>query len=116
MPDKPCDYKLVTRGLYAALAQIGIDELERRRRRLSFHSWRHWLNSQLVEAHVPSEKIRMLTGHSSSEMTLLYYHAQVDAMADVRDVQARMLEGCLATQVKVDSRSRAFRRLLTATC
>ena len=95
-PDKPCDYKLVTRGLYKALAQIGIDEVERTRRRLSFHSWRHWLNSQLVEAHVPAEKIRMVTGHSSSDMTLLYYHARVDAMADVRDVQTRMLEGCFA--------------------
>ena len=63
---------------------------------MSFHSWRHWLNSQLIEAHVPPEKIRMLTGHSSSEMTLLYYHAQVDAMADVRDVQTRVLKGCFA--------------------
>jgi integrase len=95
-PEKPCDCKLITRGLYEALAQIGIDESERRRRHLSFHSWRHWLNSQLVEAHVPPEKIRMLTGHSSSEMTLHYYHAQVDAMADVRDVQTRMLKGCFA--------------------
>ena len=43
---------------------------------------------------MPPEKIRTLTGHSSSEMTVLYYHPQVDAMADVRDVQARMLEGC----------------------
>lgn len=97
-PDKPCDYKLVTRGLYRALSQIGIDAAERRRRCLSFHSWRHWLNSQLIEAHVPPEKIRMLTGHSSSEMTLLYYHTQIDAMADVRDVQARMLEDCLVPQ------------------
>jgi hypothetical protein len=40
-PDKPCDYKLITRGLYQALAQIGIDESERRQRHLSFHSWRH---------------------------------------------------------------------------
>jgi integrase len=95
-PDKPCDYKVITRGLYRALAQIGISDAERRRRCLSFHSWRHWLNSQLIEAHVPAEKIRMLTGHSSSEMTLLYYHAQVDAMADVRGVQARMLDGCFA--------------------
>ncbi len=98
-PDKPCDYKLVTRGLYRALSQIGIDADERRRRHLSFHSWRHWLNSQLIEAHVPPEKIRMVTGHSSSEMTLLYYHTQVDAMADVRDVQARMSEDCIVPQV-----------------
>jgi integrase len=98
-PDKPCDYKLITRGLYRAMAQIGIDEVERRRRSLSFHSWRHWLNSRLIETHVPPEKIRMLTGHSSSDMTLLYYHAQVDAMGDVREVQARMLEGCFITPI-----------------
>jgi len=102
-PDRPCDYKLVTRGLYRALTQIGIDAAERRRRHLSFHSWRHWLNSQLVEAHVPPEKIRMLTGHSSSEMTLLYYHTQLEAMADVQDVQARMLKNCLVPQAATTS-------------
>jgi len=108
-PDRPCDYKLVTRGLYRALTQIGIDAAERRRRHLSFHSWRHWLNSQLVEAHVPPEKIRMLTGHSSSEMTLLYYHTQLEAMADVQDVQARMLKNCL---VHTRRQQRVVRQLL----
>ncbi len=92
-PDKPCDYKMIERGLYRALAEIGIDETERRRRNLSFHSWRHWLNSQLIEAHVAPEKIRAVTGHSSSEMTMHYYHAQTSEMTDVRAVQAR-LEGC----------------------
>jgi integrase len=72
---------------------IGIGEAERRRRNLSFHSWRHWLNSQLIEAHVAPEKIRAVTGHSSSEMTMLYYHAQTSEMADVRAVQTR-LERC----------------------
>ena len=52
-----------------------------RLRRLSFHSWRHWFNSQLIEARVPPEKIRMLTGHSGSQVTLLYHHTQVDAQA-----------------------------------
>jgi integrase len=91
-PNTPCDYKLITRGLYRVFAQIGIDESARKQRHLSFHSWRHWLNSQLIEAHVPPEKIRMVTGHSSSEMTLLYYHTQLDAMADVREVQTRLIE------------------------
>ena len=52
---------------------------------------------------MPPEKIRMLTGHSSSEMTLLYYHTQVEAMADVRDVQARMLEDYLVPKVATTS-------------
>ena len=84
---------MIERGLYRALADIGIGEAERRRRNLSFHSWRHWLNSQLIEAHVAPEKIRAVTGHSSSEMTMLYYHAQTSEMADVRAVQTR-LERC----------------------
>ena len=97
-PDKPCDYKMIERGLYRAMAEIGIDEAERRRRNLSFHSWRHWLNSQLIEAHVAPEKIRAVTGHSSSEMTMLYYHAQTSEMADVRDVQARLAGSFIAAE------------------
>ena len=97
-PDKPCDYKMIERGLYRALADIGIDETERRRRNLSFHSWRHWLNSQLIEAHVAPEKIRAVTGHSSSTMTMLYYHAQASEMADVRAVQARLEECLISTE------------------
>jgi integrase len=92
-PGKPVDDKLIRRELYRAMAQIGIDEAERRRRNLGFHGFRHGLNTALLEAHVPPEKVRMVTGHSSSDMTLLYYHAQVDAMSDVRAVQARMMEG-----------------------
>jgi hypothetical protein len=92
-PDKRCDYNLTECGLYRALAEIGIDEAERRRRNLSFHSWCYWLNSQLIEAHVALEKIRSVTGRSSSEMTMLYYHAQTSEMDGVRDIQAR-LEGC----------------------
>jgi hypothetical protein len=78
------------------MVQIGLDEAERRRRNLSFHGFRHGLNTALLEAHVPPEKVRTVTGHSSIDMTLLYHHAQVDAMADVRAAQARMLEGVCA--------------------
>jgi integrase len=55
-PNKPCDCKMIERGLYRALADIGIDEAEHRRCSLSFHSWRHWLNSRLIEAHVAHKK------------------------------------------------------------
>lgn len=99
-PGVPVDYKLIRREFYRAMARAGIDEAERRRRRLGFHGFRGGFNTALLEAHVPPEKIRMVVGHSSAEMTALYYHAQIDALADIRAVQARMLEGVSLADVR----------------
>ena len=83
-PDKPIEGRALTKGLYKALLKIGIDQEQRKKRRIDFHSWHHWFNSFLINKRVPLQKIQALTGHLTDEMTANYYH--VDDMADVRDL------------------------------
>ncbi len=83
--DRPMDGNAFIRALYEALARIGIDDAERRRRNITFHSWRHWLNSLLINAKIPLQKIQSITGHLTPEMSQHYY--QLDDMADVLLIQ-----------------------------
>jgi integrase len=80
-PDKPAEPKIFTRSLYTAMRKIGITENIRRERNITFHSWRHWFNSLLVNAKIPLQKVQSLTGHLTAEMTQHYYHS--DDMGDV---------------------------------
>ena len=86
--ETPIDHKLIERALYAAYAQIGIDEQQRRERGLCFHSWRHFFNSLLINARVPVPKVQTLTGHSSNRMTEAYFHA--DEYTDVIAITGRI--------------------------
>lgn len=80
-PGKPVEPTIFIKSLYTAMNKIGISEKERRERNITFHSWRHWFNSLLVNAKIPLHKIQSMTGHLTSEMTQLYYHP--DDMGDV---------------------------------
>jgi integrase len=61
---------------YKALEKIGLEREERLRRRVSFHSYRHWFNTCLLESGLSPETIRLLTGHTP-QMTARYNHAQL---------------------------------------
>jgi integrase len=72
----------MTEALYEAMKRIGIDERNRRERRIDFHSWRHWYNAFLVNHRVPVHKVRSIVGHTTDVMTEKYYHG--DQYDDVR--------------------------------
>jgi len=55
--------------------------------RLSFHSFRHFLNSRLIAAGMQGEKIRAVIGHEDEEMTEHYAHLEVEDLKLVREVQ-----------------------------
>lgn len=80
-PGKPVEQRLFTAALYTSLKRIGITEELRRQRNITFHSWRHFFNSLLLNNGVSLQKVQALTGHLSNEMTQLYYHP--DSMSDV---------------------------------
>lgn len=89
--DRPMVDRLATsEGLYKALAMIGIDEQTRKARNLSFHGWRHFFNSLLIESRVPLVKIQALTGHLSATMTENYYHP--GEMDDVRLIVEKVVD------------------------
>ncbi|MDR1882968.1 MAG: site-specific integrase [Prevotella sp.] len=73
---RPIDHKTVYKWFWSALEKIGINKAERDRRNISFHSYRHGVNTMLLEAGIPPETIRLIMGHSPS-MTAHYSHVQV---------------------------------------
>lgn len=83
--DRPMPAKGAQMALYEALKAIKIDEEKRKARGLTFHSWRHYFNSWLINAGVPIEKVQSITGHSTRAMSEHYYHA--DDYADVIKIQ-----------------------------
>ena len=55
--------------------------------RLTFHSFRHYMNSRLIAAGMQGEKIRAVIGHEDEDMTEHYAHLEVEDLSLVREVQ-----------------------------
>jgi integrase len=82
----PVDHSIVYKWFKRALVNIGIDETERKKRNLSFHSWRHYVNSKLRANGVPDSIVQAITGHNELKMTEHYTHVQLSDMGDVRRI------------------------------
>lgn len=70
----PVDHKAVHKHLYRALRKIGITEEEREKRSLSFHNFRHTLNTRLINSGAPLMLVQSITGHRDVKMSEHYYH------------------------------------------
>jgi integrase len=88
---KPLGRHPVYNAFFAALEKIGIGGDERRRRGLSMHGWRHFLNTTLLMANVPDSKVMSVTGHVSKKMKERYTHFDTTKFSEVADVQERLL-------------------------
>lgn len=62
--DKPLNKKTVANGLYAALEKIGIDRVERKRRNIVLHSWRHYVATHLAQR-TDIHTAMMILGHNA---------------------------------------------------
>lgn len=76
-------------GLRLVLDKHGIDW---KGRNIGFHSWRHFLNTQLLSHGISGEKTREITGHATEQMTQRYKHFQLEDYRDILDVTAQLLE------------------------
>jgi integrase len=90
-PDKPLSKNCIEKNLYRALVEVGIPELERRRRGIVFHSHRHFLNTLLRSRGVPGSKVRQITGHRSPQMSDWYTHYRAEDFAEVVAAQEQLL-------------------------
>lgn len=88
---KPVSQHFFLYGLYEALEKIGIDKAERKRRNITFHSWRHFLNSVLLANGASKIMTQRITGHTTDEMTEHYAHFTVDDYKPVLDVMSSLL-------------------------
>jgi integrase len=74
---KPMGYRTVHKRFEKALESIGIDKEERKRRNIVFHSYRHFVNTVLLQSRIPPETVRYIMGHSGSSMTGHYAHLEL---------------------------------------
>jgi len=81
------------------MVSIGITEETRRKRNITFHSHRHFLNSLLINGNIPHQKIQSITGYLTVEITQHYYH--LDDMQDVQKVQESLFAPQLPETPKV---------------
>ncbi len=86
--ETPAAGNLVTEALYSALVAIGVTD--RVERNITFHSWRHWLNSTLRARAIPDDIIRKVTGHATEEMTENYTKYLAEDLAPVAKIQAEV--------------------------
>lgn len=71
-----------------ALSRSGVPEEQRRDRRISFHSWRHFFYSLCRRKGIPDTLLRRWTGHSSEQMTEHYTHFLEADFAPLKEAQA----------------------------
>jgi integrase len=88
----PISRQRVALALNVALEKIGIDEVERKRRNLTFHGWRHFFNTTLLMADVSENKVLGVTGHVSRKTNKRYTHFDTTKFAEVVEVQNTLLE------------------------
>jgi integrase len=82
----PVDHSIVYKWFRRALDHIGIDDKARKERNLSFHSWRHYVNTELRTGGVPDSVVQAITGHADKEMTEHYTHVQLEDMGEARKI------------------------------
>jgi integrase len=75
----------------SALKKIGISHEERKKRNLTFHAWRHFLNTYLRMHNVSDAKVQSVTGHRTKKMTDRYTHFDTRQFTEVRDIQSELL-------------------------
>jgi integrase len=98
-PEKPTGERKIEKGFYKALEHIGIPDdpsptpspTSRQGRNISFHSLRHSCNA-FLRGVLPDEKVRMVTGHQSVELTNYYDHlTDLDIKAIIQAQEERLL-------------------------
>lgn len=82
-PKKPMDYHLLLDGLKEALYSIGIDEEERVRRNIVFHSWRHYFTARMANK-LNARTVQRATGHSTEAM--LEHYAEHELEGELNDL------------------------------
>jgi len=81
----------LNKGFNRALKNIGINYEEKLKRNLSFHAWRHFLNTLLLTSNVSIKKVQNVTGHKSLKMTDRYTHFDNTQFTEVVAVQNNLL-------------------------
>jgi len=91
-PGRPVSHHKIDDDFERALTAGGIGAVERKARALSFHSWRHFCNSLLINRGLPVLRAQQVIGHTSLKMTGTYLHPGQD-FSDVLAIQGELFGG-----------------------
>lgn len=83
--EAPVDSHTIQRGFRQALAAAGIPP----ERGVTFHSWRHFYNSQMRDR-IPDHALRQLTGHRSEAMTDKYTHLTQESRSAAAELASKI--------------------------
>ena len=95
----PVCRKYIADEFNRALQKVGINEAEVKRRGLTLHSWRHFLNTELQRQGLTIQQVQSVTGHKSERMTEWYNHPDPMNIPNVTKAQAAIFS---AEEVKED--------------
>ena len=87
----PICHTVLFKGYHEALQKIGIDKKEIKRRGLTLHSWRHFVNTDFQRQGLTISQVQGVTGHLTQKMTERYSHLdarQIDAVIEAQAVIA----------------------------
>jgi integrase len=79
----PVTQTYIRRAFNSALKKIGIGETEIKRRGLSLHGWRHFVNTDLQRQGLTIQQVQSVTGHKSDRMSDWYSHVDARQIDDV---------------------------------
>jgi integrase len=88
--DSPMSKSVIEDHLALALEAIGISLVEQRERNITFHAWRHFLNTLLRSNGVADAKTRRITGHRTEAMTSWYTDWKAVDISEVVDIQSSL--------------------------
>jgi integrase len=89
--DSPMSKSWIEKNLARALENVGIPLAEQRERRITFHGWRHFLNSLMRSSGVSDAKTRRVTGHRTAAMTEWYTSWAAVDISEVVTIQDSLL-------------------------
>ena len=84
----PICHTVFTKGFHEALQKIGITKTEIKRRGLTLHSWRHFVNTDLQRQGLTLQQVQGVTGHLTQKMTERYSHLDARHIDAVIEAQA----------------------------
>jgi integrase len=87
----PVDQRRIRDEFRRALKRIGLTDEEIKKRGLTPHSWRHFVNTELQLQGLTVLQVQAVTGHSTNRMTEHYSHLDARHIRDIAKAQAAIL-------------------------
>ena len=87
----PIDQKTMRKEFHKALKRIGMTDAEIKKRGLTPHGWRHYLNTEMQTQGLSIPQVQSVTGHNSIRSTERYNHLDARQINEIIEVQAAIM-------------------------